>query len=264
MPTLGSGCKYDQMGRGHKGIDALGVRRRVSNYRDQLLRRLTGDHSTTVEGRNQIDDDHLRLILALGVPRDANCLDVGANQGLFLRDFRRVAPDGRHIAYEPVPHLATRLAQQYPEMDIRQRALSNIDGTSTFLHVVDPEREGYSGLAEGWAQRDVPTESIMVRTERLDDHLPDGWLPHFVKIDVEGAERLVLEGAMRTFSIAKPIIAFEHGWHGAEDRERSEPVYRIICEDIGLRLFDMDGNGPLGLSDFFDGLRTRWNWVAHE
>ena len=236
----------------------------MATYKDRLVRRLAGAQSTTVEGRNQIDDCHLVQLLALRMPRNANCLDVGANEGLFLREFRRVAPDGRHIAYEPVPHLATRLAQQYPEMDIRQRALSNIDGTSTFLHVVDPEREGYSGLAEGWAQRDVPTESIMVRTERLDDHLPDGWLPHFVKIDVEGAERLVLEGAMRTFSIAKPIIAFEHGWHGAEDRERSEPVYRIICEDIGLRLFDMDGNGPLGLSDFFDGLRTRWNWVAHE
>jgi FkbM family methyltransferase len=241
-----------------------GVVSLMATYRHRLVRRLAGDRSTTVEDRNQMDDRHLVQLLASGVPRDANCLDVGANEGFFLREFRRVAPDGRHIAYEPVPHLATKLAQQYPEMDIRQRALSNVDGTSTFLHVVDPQMEAYSGLAEGWAQRDVPTESITVTTERLDDHVPDGWLPHFVKIDVEGAERLVLEGALRTFSVAKPIIAFEHGWHGAEDRERSEPVYRLICEDLGLRLFDMEGNGPLGLSDFYEGLRTRWNWVAHE
>jgi Methyltransferase FkbM domain len=109
--------------------------------------------------------------------------------------------------------------------------------------------EALSGLAEGWAQRDVPTESITVTTECLDDHLPDGWLPNFVKIDVEGAERLVLEGAMQTFSVAKPTIAFEHGWHGFEDRERSEPIFRLLCEDLGLRLFDVDGNGPLELSD---------------
>jgi FkbM family methyltransferase len=244
--------------------DWLGVRRQLAQYRDQLGRRLTGDRSTTVEGRNQIDDSHLMLFLALGVPRDANCLDVGANLGLFLREFRRVAPDGHHIAYEPVLHLATKLTQEYPEMDIRQRALSNVNGTSTFLHVIDPDTEAYSGLAEGWAERDVPTESITVTTERLDDHLPDGWLPSFVKIDVEGAERLVLEGGMNTFSVAKPTIAFEHGWHGVEDCERSEPIYRIIRDDLGLRLFDLDGNGPLELSDFFDGLRTRWNWVAHE
>jgi hypothetical protein len=149
-------------------------------------------------------------------------------------------------------------------MDIRQRALSDADGTATFLHVMDPALDGYSGLAECWAERDTETESITVSTERLDDHLPDGWLPTFVKIDVEGAERMVLEGAMRTFSTAKPTIAFEHGWHGAEDRDRSEPIYRIVCEHLGLRLFDMDGNGPLELADFFDRLRTRWNWVAHE
>ncbi len=69
---------------------------------------------------------------------------------------------------------------------------------------------------------------------------------------------------MRTFRLARPTIAFEHGWHGDEDRDRSEPIYKLICEDLGLRLFDMDGNGPLALSEFFDGLSTRWNWVAHE
>jgi FkbM family methyltransferase len=239
------------------------VNRHLASYRDRLAQRLASDHGTTVEGRNQTDDNHLALLLALGVPRNANCLDVGANQGLFLREFRRVAPDGHHIAYEPVPHLASKLAEEYPEIDVRQRALSNVDGTSTFLHVVDPRQEAYSGLAEGWAQRDVVTESITVETERLDDHLPDGWLPTFVKIDVEGAEHLVLEGAMQTFSLARPTIAFEHGWHGGDERERSEPIYKLICEDLGLRLFDMDGNGPLALSDFYEGLRSRWNWVAH-
>ena len=128
--------------------------------------------------------------------------------------------------------------------------------------------EAYSGFTESWVRRDVlsdvRTESITVPTERLDDHLPDGWLPQFVKIDVEGAERLVLEGAMRTFRQASPTIAFEHGWIDVEDYDRSESIYKLICEDLGLRLFDMDGNGPLGLSEFFDGLRTRWNWVAHE
>ena len=238
------------------------MREQAAQYRDRLARRLRGERNTTVESRSEIDDHNLMLLLAFGLPRNANCLDVGANRGLFLRAFRRIAPEGRHIAYEPLPQLAAKLAEEFPEMDIRQRALSNTDGTATFVQVTDPSQDGYSGLAESWAERDTHTESITIATDRLDDHLPDGWLPTFVKIDVEGAERLVLEGAMRTFSTAKPTIAFEHGWHGSEDPERSEPVYRLICEDLGLRLFDMDGNGPLGLSAFFDGLRTRWNWVA--
>ena len=69
---------------------------------------------------------------------------------------------------------------------MREAALSDEDGESTFVHVVDlPE---YSGLRERSYPREVMTEAITVRTERLDDHLPDGWLPALVKIDVEGGE----------------------------------------------------------------------------
>jgi FkbM family methyltransferase len=193
--------------RRFQGIsDSLGVRQHVAHYRDRMVKRLTGDRSTAMDQRSRTDDNNLMLLLAFGLRRDSNCLDVGANEGLFLRDFRRIAPSGHHIAYEPLPNLAVKLAREYPEMNIRQRALSDEDGKCTFVHVLDPKMEGYSCFTKCWVLhdvlRDVPTESITFTTERLDDHLPDGWLPQFVEIDVEGAERLVLEGAMRTFRLA--------------------------------------------------------------
>jgi hypothetical protein len=89
-----------------------------------------------------------------------------------------------------------------------------------FVHVLDLVMEAYSGFTHTWVLRDVlrnvPTELITVTNERLDDHLPDGWLPQFVKIDVEGAEGFVLEGAKRIFRLARPTIAFEHGWNFVE------------------------------------------------
>jgi FkbM family methyltransferase len=244
--------------------EIMGVRAALARGRDRLVDQLNSDRSEPVIARNRMDDLHLKLLLSFKLRPDSNCLDVGANEGIFLREFLRVAPLGHHIAYEPVPSLCAELKRQFPEIDVRQRALSNEDGQNTFVHVLDPTMEAYSGLSQEWVHQDVPSEPIMVTTERLDDHLPDGWLPEFVKIDVEGAERLVFEGAMRTFRLAKPTIAFEHGWHGDQEIDRSEPIYKLICEDLGLRLFDMDGNGPLGLSEFLDGLRTRWNWLAHE
>jgi FkbM family methyltransferase len=195
----------------------------------------------------------------------SNYLDVGANQGLFLRGIEVVAPFGHHIAYEPLPDICESLVRRFPGIEIRQRALSDNEGQAQFLHVIGPGLQGFSNLVRGGLGDSAypvgaRTETITVTTECLDNHRPAGWLPDFVKIDVEGAEVLVLRGAIETFRQAKPVIAFEHGWH----RDTTEEVHSLLCEELGLRIFDMDGNGPLDRFRFIDELATRWNWVAHE
>jgi FkbM family methyltransferase len=239
------------------------IRQVASKGRDRVVDLLNQDRRGPVDRRNDQDNRHLSLLLSFGLRSDSNCLDVGAHHGNFLLDFVRLAPQGRHIAYEPVPSLARLLVAKFPTVEVRQRALADKTGESTFVHVLDPELEGYSGLERGFYPREVRTESIVVQTERLDDSLPDGWLPDFVKIDVEGAEQLAFEGALKTLHAAQPVIAFEHGWHGGQDYDRSEPIYRLITDDLGMRLFDMDGHGPLSLQGFYDGLASRWNWIAH-
>ena len=244
--------------------DSLGARKALANSRDHLVDLLNGDHGGSIARRNQLDDRHLILLLSFGLRPTSNCLDVGAHRGLFLEHFPRLAPLGRHIAYEPLPELCAKLAQRFPEVDVRQRALSNHDGEVPFVHVLG--QEALSGLRERNYRRPVTTETITVTVERLDDHLPDGWLPDFMKVDIEGAEPLAFEGAIRTLRQAKPVVAFEHGRGGSEDYGVSDDaLYKLLCNDVGLRLFDMDGHGPFDLPQFHDALAGgRWNWVAHE
>jgi FkbM family methyltransferase len=248
-----------------KIADTLGVRHGLARGRDQLVATLTRSNANLAYRRNHLDDKHLKLLLSFLLRSDSNCLDVGAHRGTFLTHFRRVAPAGHHIAYEPLPALYATLKAQFPEMDIRQRALSDEEGVTTFVHV--REAPAFSGLKQPAPPARMTTETITVEVERLDDHVPDGWLPTFVKIDVEGAEALVMRGGLRTLRTARPVMAFEHGLGGGEPYGVSDSeIFGLVCDDIGLRLFDMDGNGPLGLTQFEEELASgqRWNWLAHQ
>ena len=86
---------------------------------------------------------------------------------------------------------------------------------------------------------------ITVTTERLDDVLPVGFEPALIKIDVEGAELLVLRGAVDTVARHKPMVIFEHGVGGFE-RYGAAPgdLHDLLVTDCGLRIFDLAGEGP--------------------
>jgi hypothetical protein len=42
-------------------------------------------------------------------------------------------------------------------------------------------------------------------------------------------------------------------------------VYTLLHDEAGLRIFDMDGNGPYSLAEFEDTCTRdkRWDYVAH-
>ena len=195
------------------------------------------------------DFERLRLLLAFAVPADANCIDVGAANGKVLAEIVRYSPRGRHIAYEPLPVFHSDLAARFPSVDVRAVALSDADGETTFTYVT--ERPWVSGFRRGHHSVDARIASISVRTERLDDHLPEGYVPHLIKIDVEGAEELVFRGALRTIAQHKPIVVFQHGRGSAEAYgTRPGTIYRLLTGDAGLRIFDMDGGGPYTAAEF--------------
>ena len=213
--------------------------------------------------RDRIDNERLRQLLAFSLAPDSNCIDVGCHRGDVLREMGRLAPHGRHIAYEPVPASYEALAAEFPDVDVRQAALSNEAGESSFTYVVD--EPSFSGLRRRQYAGPRKLEELTVRTERLDDALPEGYVPRFVKVDVEGAERLVFEGAIETLRRYRPIVFFEHG-QGASDYYGTRPgdVYRLLVEEAGMRIFDTDGRGPYAEAEFEAVFSAPiWNFVAH-
>jgi FkbM family methyltransferase len=196
------------------------------------------------------DHEALATIFAAVLAEDSNCVDVGAHGGSVLDDLLRIAPRGRHVAFEPLPELAAALQRRLPQVDVRAVALSDRDGEAAFAHVVD--RPGWSGLRarptpDGDAAR---IETITVRTQRLDDALGADHVPALIKIDVEGAELGVLEGARRTLATHRPLLVLEHGLGSADHYgTRPEDVHDLLTS-LGYRLFGLQGQGPFDRTAF--------------
>ncbi|HEV7750854.1 MAG TPA: FkbM family methyltransferase [Baekduia sp.] len=216
--------------------------------------------------RDRADNRMTQLIMQYALSVDDDCIDVGANVGRVLEDIVRMAPQGRHVAFEPIPDHAADLRRRFAQVDVHEAALAEEAGESSFVLV--PEATGYSGLR----QRDYPasitaTREITVRLERLDDVIDADLCPRLLKVDVEGGELGVFRGGRETISRHRPIVVFEHGAHTSRDSygTTSEEVHDVLVGDCGLRLYDLDGEGPLSRDEFveraFAGLH--WNWVAH-
>jgi len=209
----------------------------------QLLKKILSSLGIYVS-KNQKYDALLEKILEQELSPDSNCVDVGSHVGEILDLFLKYSPQGKHIGFEPIPRLAEALKFKYtPEVIIKPYGLSNSQGEKDFTHVKNAE--AFSGFKErDYQNRDVDLNTITVQTATLDEVLKDENLnsTSLIKIDVEGAELEVLEGAYHTISSLKPLVIFEHG-KGAADYYKTSPkqVFNFFIERCNMKINTLDG-----------------------
>lgn len=147
-------------------------------------------------------------------------LDVGAHVGYYtLLSSLLVGPGGAVHAFEPDPrnfrflgkHVA---ANGLGNVQVVEAAVSDRAGTARF--------EFGSGSGTGHI---ADAGGIEVRTTRVDDFVAErGISPSAFKVDVEGAEVRVLEGAAGTIRRCLPVIFLST--HGPEVHRRSLELLR--------------------------------------
>lgn len=202
----------------------------------------------------------ISAVLASTLHGDATYVDVGTNRGQVLSEAVRVAPTGRHVAFEPIPSLAAEVARSFPQVDCRQMALGARAGTEEFCHF--RTLDGWSGLRrspEISDERGDP-EFIAVRVSTLDAEIGE-LIPDVIKIDVEGAERDVLEGARSVLSEARPVVIFEHVDSAAELYGAPPAACWDLLIELGYRVFSVTGDGPFSRSAFAEDSQVV-NWLA--
>jgi FkbM family methyltransferase len=125
-------------------------------------------------------------------------LDIGANVGQYtLLGSQLVGPGGKVYAFEPHPILSSVLSRnvglnECSNVLCEKLAVAEREGVQTLFHS-PPNRFGETALVP-YAEQ---TESTPVRTVSVDAYVRSNMIEQvdLIKIDVEGAELHVLEGA---------------------------------------------------------------------
>ena len=197
---------------------------------------------------------------------DSACIDGGAHQGKVLADMLRLAPRGRHYAFEPLPALAAQLRQNFPQAQVFQQALGARAGKADFVHVTNAP--AYSGLRERTYDHDQPhTETLTVEVVRLDEVIPPDAQIAFIKLDLEGGELHALQGGVELIKRCRPLIVFEagapsSGHYGVGPGD----IHDFITGVLGYRLATMaawlQGSAGLGRQAFIDAYPEDFYWLA--
>lgn len=151
--------------------------------------------------------------------------DIGANVGFQATiSARIVGPAGSVLCFEPLPANADQIEynarlNDFKNVQVRRIALGNVDSQETFL-LSDESTWGALSSAAPGVPRQIGEIKVDVRNLdalRARESLP---APDWIKIDVEGAECAVLDGADATIREFRPILVIELHKTNVEIAER--------------------------------------------
>lgn len=187
-------------------------------------------------------DPEFRLLGKLG--KCALALDIGGNWGQSICALQRFVKPARIVSFEPNLELAARLTRKFandPRVRIESVALGKETG-SFDLFVPRYRSFIYDGLASlsreqaaSWLDEDrlagfnpdlLSVDRQGVTVARLDDF---GLAPDVIKIDVQGLEWEVVQGARETIATHRPAMMIE---------TQSEQVAHLLAE-CGLERFGL-------------------------
>ena len=185
-------------------------------------------------------------------------LDVGAHKGAYTWHLARlVGPSGHVHAFEPQPHLASRLSRGISsQVVLHQFALSDSEHVDRLVTPIwgDTQMYGHATLEE--LPEDTAVETVDIKAITLDSLDLN---PTFAKIDIEGHEVAMLQGSENTMSRNRPVLLVEIDYrHHLETKRRAaliswlvEHDYRVhyvteneLSEPVEL-VADVDPNGKI-------------------
>jgi FkbM family methyltransferase len=199
-------------------------------------------------------DRHERAIIDRIVHSGSTVLDIGANIGLYTCLFaHKVGPSGQVMAFEPEPGVFSLLKRNVGLNDFGDRvqlfniALSDRKGTADF-NVFPEAGSVYNSLGSTKAYGLAACSTIPVPTDTLDRVLADVPLSEMslIKIDAEGAESMVIEGAGDVLSrVDRTVVVAELNEEAAAACSSSIERTIDVMQRHGFIPFKLSRSGEL-------------------
>ena len=165
-------------------------------------------------------------LLPFLVPRNCTAVDVGANLGIYTEALVRLGV--QVVAIEPNPPWAADLSAMFKK-DVRvvRGAASNAVGRTALRVPTSISHAGMATIETNNMLQGQNVEEVMVDVFTIDSlNLTE---VGFIKIDVEGHEDAVLEGATETIMTYRPNLLVE-----AEERHRPGSIALLLRRMSGL------------------------------
>ncbi len=164
---------------------------------------------------------HLFELPGYRLPSDAVVVDVGANIGAVTLNFASRVPGGHVYAVEPTDYAFEKLGHNLDLNPVLKERVTTVKAFLTAKAGASISRQVYArwpiaagaGEARHRIHGGIAEASSQVATTTLDDLVDEWGLSRLdlIKIDTDGHEMEVLEGAKRTLARFHPRIVFEVG-----------------------------------------------------
>lgn len=173
-------------------------------------------------------------------------IDIGSNIGLISLNILKFYPNTKIYAFEPGPHQHKLFSKTIEINNLNESvqlydiALSNNNGEAVFnIH----QAKHASGDGFKNTERAGKTKKIKVQVRKLDNWWEEANKPkiNIIKIDTEGAELLVLKGAINLLNEIRPIILMEISALNLKVYEYNEKDVLIFLKSHGYILKTIAG-----------------------
>jgi FkbM family methyltransferase len=260
-PLTGSGSGASVTDAAAAGVGERWIEARIG----ERTFRITSDDKYLDHIGGEFEPDMVKLFSALIRPGDL-VLDVGANIGctsiLFGQHARQV------LSFEPSPSTFLLLQKNLAaagmcNVEAVNAGLGNSAGTFELTFAPDNRSGGFvSNLTRASAGHQVEE----IRIVNGDRYLGDAGIGQvdFIKIDVEGFERNVIEGLRDTIERGKPVVVLElNHWCLNVFQRTSVPDFLDFLRGVFPILYAIEGTDARDLHDANDAYHVMYQHIVN-